>query len=103
MSMIYVSHKYGGVHQNINKAKKITHDLQVADVDNCYICPLTAFSHIEYCEIGRKEEMDLCEDLLTVCDVLLVASEISAGMQQEIDLAKKIQMEIRYLDRAFEK
>lgn len=32
--MYYVSHEYGGNAQNVEKAKKITHDLQVADPDN---------------------------------------------------------------------
>ncbi len=96
--MIYVSHKYGGDLANVERAKKITHDLQVNDLKNCYICPLNAFSHISYNEIGYEEEMQLCFDLMCLCDVLIVASEISTGVRREIELAKKCNMEIIYLE-----
>lgn len=101
---VYVAHAYGSDPENIEKAKKITHDLQVNDLENCYICPLTAFSHLEYNEIGYEEEIALCLDLLQICDKLIVASEISRGVQIEIDLAKKLKnsdgepMEVVYLE-----
>ena len=31
---IYVSHAYGGKIENLERAKKITHDLQVKDLEN---------------------------------------------------------------------
>ena len=96
--MIYVSHKYGGDLANVERAKQITHDLQVKDLENCYICPLVALSHITYNEIGFEEEMQLCLDLMCVCDVLIVASELSTGVRQEIDFAKKCNMKIIYLE-----
>ena len=74
MSMIYVSHKFGGHPANMERAKKITHDLQVNDPENCYICPLMAFSHLGYNEMGYDEEMALCIDLLSVSDVLIVGT-----------------------------
>ena len=100
----YVSHAYGNNPENIEKAKKITHDLQINDPENCYICPLTAFSHLKYKEIGYEEEMALCFDLLQICDKLIVASELSTGVRMEIDLAKKLlngdgePMEVEYLE-----
>lgn len=96
--VIYVSHAYGGNPNNVEKAKKITHDLQINDLSNCYICPLNAFSHLGYNEIGYEEEMLLCEDLLTVCDKLIVASEISKGVEREIALAELIGMEVEYIE-----
>jgi hypothetical protein len=95
---IYVSHCYGGKIENLERAKKITHDLQVNDLENCYICPLLAFSHLGYNEIGYEEEMALCEDLLTICDKLIVASDLSEGVEREITLAEKCNMEIEYLE-----
>ena len=94
MSMIYVSHKFGGDPANMERAKKITHDLQVNDPENCYICPLTAFSHLGYNEMGCDEEMALCIDLLSVSDVLIIASDISEGVQKEIDFARLVGMEV---------
>lgn len=92
--LLYISHKYGGDPANIERAKKITHDLQVDDQENCYICPLMAFSHLGYNEIGHDEEMALCIDLLSVSDVLIIASDISEGVQKEIDFAKMVGMEV---------
>ena len=94
MAMIYVSHKFGGDPANMERAKKITHDLQVNDPENCYICPLLAFSHLVYNEMGYDEEMALCIDLLSVSDVLIVASDVSDGVQKEIDFAKMVGMEV---------
>ena len=96
--LIYVGHCFGGKAENIEKAKKITHDLQVKDPANCYVCPLLTFSNLEYGEIGYDEEMELCLDLLTVCDKLIVASEVSQGVRREIALAKRINMEVLTID-----
>jgi hypothetical protein len=95
---IYVSHCFGGKVENLERAKKITHDLQVNDTENCYICPLLAFSHLGYNEIGYEEEMALCEDLLILCDKLIVASELSEGVEREISLGEKCNMEVEYLE-----
>ena len=90
----YVSHCYGGDVANYEHAKQITHDLQTNDLENAYICPLLAFSNLEYNEIGYDAEMELCIDLLSVSDVLIVASDISEGVQKEIDFARMVGMEV---------
>ena len=94
MAICYVSHRYGGDPANMERAKKITHDLQVNDPENCYICPLLAFSHLVYNEMGYDEEMELCIDLLSVSDVLIVTSDVSDGVQKEIDFARMVGMEV---------
>lgn len=96
--MVYVAHKFGADKSNIEKAKKITHDLQVKDLANCYICPLLAFSHLEYGEIGFDDEMELCLDVLQNCDKLIVAGEITKGVAKEIDFANLIGMEVEWLE-----
>ena len=96
--LIYVGHCFAGKAENIERAKKITHDLQVKDLANCYICPLLTFSHLEYGEIGFDAEMELCLDILSDCEKMIVASEISKGVQMEIDFAKLVGMEVQYLD-----
>lgn len=94
MAICYVAHRYGGDPANLKRAKKITHDLQVSDLNNCYICPLLTFSHLKYGEIGYDEELELCLDILSASDVLIVASEPSKGVQKEIDFAKMVGMEV---------
>lgn len=94
--LYYVSHCFGGDSQNIERARKITHDLQLHDIENCYICPLLSFSHLGYNELGYEEEIALCLDLLTVCDKLIVTSDISEGVRREIEFAELINMEVVY-------
>ena len=94
----YVAHKYQGKKNNLEKAKKITHDLQIADLENTYICPLLVFSHLEYGEIGYEAEMEICLDLLSVADKLIVASDLSKGVCREIDFANLVGMEVEYLE-----
>lgn len=94
MATIYVSHKFGGDPANMERAKKITHDLQIENPTHCFICPLLAFSHLQYGEIGYDDEIELCLDLLSLCDTLIVASDVSQGVQKEIDFARMVGMEV---------
>lgn len=96
--MYYVAHAHGGKEENIEGAKKITHDLQVNDLANTYICPLMLFSHLRYGEVGYEAEMELCIDILSNCDKLIVASEITKGVAMEIDFANLVGMEVEYLE-----
>ena len=98
MALYYVAHRFGGDTANIERAKKITHDLQVADLENTYICPLLALSHLEYNEVGYDDEMNLCIDLLSIADKLIVASDLSKGVCREIDFANLVGMEVEYLE-----
>ena len=95
--LIYIAHKYGANPKNLERAKKITHDLQVNDTENTYICPLLTFSHLKYGEIGYDAELELCIDILSNCDKLIVASDLSKGVAREIDFANLVGMEVEYI------
>ena len=97
--LIYIAHMHGGKLENMERAKQITHDLQVKDLENSYICPLLLFSHLRYGEIGYDAEMDLCLDILSSCDKLIVASDISKGVAREIEFANLVGMEVEYLEK----
>lgn len=92
--LLYLSHKYQGDKSNIERVKKIAHDLQIENPAHCVVCPLLNFSCLGYGEIGYEQEMEICLDLLSVCDVMIVASDISDGVQKEIDFAKMVGMEV---------
>ena len=94
MATVYVSHKFGGDPDNMERAKRITHNLQIENPESCFICPLLAFSHLQYGEIGHVSEIELCLDLLSLCDTLIVASDVSDGVQKEIDFARMVGMEV---------
>lgn len=100
MAIYYVAHKYQAKPENLERAKKITHDLQIADLENTYICPLLALSHLNYGELGFEEEMNLCIDILMGADKLIVASDFSTskGVQKEIDFANLVGMEVQYIE-----
>ena len=94
----YVAHCYQGDSRNLDRARHITRQLQIKDLNNTYLCPLLTLSHLKYGEIGIDAEMELCYDLLSACDVLIVASEITLGVQLEIEFAEMVGMEVVYLD-----
>ena len=92
--LVYVSHCYGGKPENVERARRITHDLQVENPNHCFICPLLMFSHLDYGEIGYDEEIELHLDILSVCDQFLITSEISEGVRRELDFARLIELEV---------
>ena len=92
--LLYLAHKYQGDQANMERVKKIAHDLQIENPTHCVVCPLLNFSFLDYGEIGLDQEMEICLDLLSVCDVLIVASEPSEGVQKEIDFARLVGMEV---------
>ena len=96
--LIYVAHKYQGNKANLQHAIEITRDLQKNDLANCYICPLITFSYLDYGELGFDDELALCLDILSVCDLLLITSDVSKGVQMEVDFAKLVGMEVQYLE-----
>ena len=98
MATYFVSHAYGGKKENYENAKKITHDLQVANPQDCFLCALLALSHLEYSEMGYDAQFEICLDLLSLCDGLIVASEISEGVRREIEFAKMVGMEVEYIE-----
>lgn len=98
MAIFYVAHAHGGKPENMERAKQITHDLQVNDLENTYICPLLLFSHLRYGEVGYDAEMELCLDILSNSDKLIVASDITKGVAREIDFANLVGMEVEYLE-----
>lgn len=94
----YIAHKYQGDKSNIERAGKIAKKLQTEHPEHAYFSPLHAFSFLEYNDMAYDDFMEVCYDFLSACDVLIVASEISKGVQMEIDFAKLVGMEVQYLD-----
>lgn len=98
MSIIYVSHKYDGKKEAIRDATRITYNLQTKDLQNHYYCPLVAIPWIAHKDISEDDKIALKLDMLTVCDSLLIASDISDDMEDEIEFAKLVKMEVLRLD-----
>ena len=94
----YIAHKYQGDKSNIDRVGKIAKKLQIEHPEHAYFSPLHAFSFLEYDDIPFDDFMEICLDFLSACDVLIVASEISKGVQMEIDFAKLVKMEVMRID-----
>lgn len=98
MSRVYVAHKYDGERQNIEKLGVILRKLQKEHPENSYFSPLHNFSYLEYDDMPYEEVIECCKDWLTESDKLLVIGDLSRGVETEIDLAEKCNMEIEYLE-----
>ena len=94
----YIPHKYQGDKSNIERVGKIAKKLQTEHPEHAYFSPLHAFSFLEYNDMAYDDFMEVCYDFLSACDVLIVASEISKGVQMEIDFAKLVKMEVLRLE-----
>lgn len=94
----YIAHKYQGDKANIEHVGEIAKKLQLEHPEHAYFSPLHAFSFLEYEDMPQSQMLEVCLDFLSACDVLIVASDISNGVQKEIDFAHLIGMEVQYLD-----
>lgn len=97
--LIYVTHAYRGKHSDYEKIRKIIHNLQKNDLENTYICPLLVLSHMGYKELTFEQEKELRLDMITVCDKLLVVGDFSPMVEQELDFADLIDMEVDYYEQ----
>lgn len=91
----YIAHAHDA---DIERVGKIAKRLQLEHPENAYFSPLHAFSFLEYKDMSYDDFMEICYDFLSACDVLIVASEISKSVQEEIDFAKLVKMEVMQLD-----
>lgn len=98
----YIAHKYQGDKSNIERVGKIAKKLQLEHPEHAYFSPLHAFSFLEYNDMAYDDFMEVCYDFLSACDVLIVASEISKGVQMEVDFAKLVKMEVMRLNESGE-
>lgn len=69
--------------------------MQLADLENTYISPIHALGYL-YDAVSYEQGMELCIDLLSVCDKMVVISEASKGVKIEIEQAEKMGIPIEY-------
>lgn len=91
--VIYVT--FGGA--SVSHVEDIMRDLQRNDVENTYITPVTAFSHLQGEGVPFKFREEARIDLLSLCDKLMVYG-YSRMVSKEIDFANLVNMEVEYID-----
>ena len=101
--IFYVSHKCDSP-SDIDRARKITQELQMNDLQNSYFCPVLALSHIPHGKISEACELAIRGDFLQMCDKLIVASEQDDLVKSEIALAQTLKnssqepIEVMYIE-----
>lgn len=97
MALYYVAHSDHDGAVGRERGEWITNQLQRADRENTYICPLLAFSHLKFGGIGDDDEREMRLDLLSVCDGLIIAGD-GAYASDEINFARLVGMEVVRLE-----
>jgi hypothetical protein len=95
----YVAHAYSGDKQNIRAARQTLLELQKKDLMNFYVCPVVAIPALESADVDKDSKLELCIDLMTLCDAFIIGSYISEGMKKEIEFARLIKMEVLRLGK----
>ena len=81
--LVYCSHKFGGKLENAKAAETKIKKLQLSDPKNTYISPIHAFGFM-YDTVSYEDGIDMCLDLLSKCDMMIVLSELSKGVRAEL-------------------
>lgn len=71
--------------------------LAAADASNTYIFPDNALLHLNGSRISEKDKREQRDDLICCCEKMVVAPNITAEMQEEINLAERLHLEVEYL------
>ena len=95
--LIYCSHKFGGSMENAKAAEIKIRRLQLADPSNTYISPIHAFGFL-YNTVSYEDGIDMCLDLLSRCDKMIVLSEKSKGVEIEIEYCIAAGIPVEFLE-----
>ena len=95
--LIYCSHKFGGSLENAKAAELKIKRLQLADPSNTYISPIHAFGFM-YNTVSYEDGIEMCLDLLSKCDKMVVLSEKSKGVEIEIGFCKVARIPVEFLE-----
>lgn len=68
---IYVSHPFGGKHENILEVENIIKELVKLNPDYTYISPIHTFGYL-YDAVDYETGLQWCLELLDICDKMLV-------------------------------
>ena len=76
------------------RASKIVLQLQYENPTHCFIPAAIAFEHLYNGDFSKDDIFDIEADLLMNCDQMLIVSDISPIMRQQIDYCRMVGMEV---------
>lgn len=71
MSMIYISHPYGGQAENKQMVEGIIRELALSHPENTYVSPIHCFGFM-YDLVQYETGLEMCLNLLKACDKMYV-------------------------------
>lgn len=95
--LIYCSHKFGGKLENAKAAELKIKRLQLADPSNTYVSPIHAFGFM-YNDVSYEDGIDMCLDLLSKCGKMVVLSEKSKGVEEEIEYCIAARIPVEFVE-----
>lgn len=90
----YVAHAFSSDKRSSAMAKRTLLELQKKDLLNCYICPVVSLPILECEDVDKDSKMELCYDMMTLCDAVVIGSYIGETVKKEIEFARLIKMEV---------
>lgn len=90
----YIAHS----ESDIDRAGEIAQMLQISHPENAYFSPLHAFAFLSEGDLSNRELKEIRHDILSACDVLIVASVISEQVREDINFARLVNMEVLRLE-----
>lgn len=93
--IIYISHKFGGKRKNAKRAEKIIKGLMKKYPRYLFISPIHCFGYA-YKDFPYDEGIKMCIELLSLCTEMWVCSDVSKGVQIEIDYCLENKKDICY-------
>lgn len=94
--VIYCIHDYGGSNKKKNAAARKIKKLQLQDKENTYLSPIHAIGWLMP-DLSEGESIELHDDLITISDKVIVLSKSSPEVEQQIEMAKKLNIPIEYI------
>ncbi len=82
MIAVYLAHPYGGDENNVEDAKQMVKRLVKKFPETVFLSPLQATGFL-YTEIPYIVGMEMCLEMLSRCDELLLCSDYQGGSWQE--------------------
>ena len=82
--MIYISHAYGGIPDNIAEVELIIKDLVKRNPGHTFVSPIHCFGFL-YSDVPYQVGLDMCLELLAKCEAMWVFGKHSIGVLEEIE------------------